>query len=501
MKKLLLLLLASSIVFVSCKQSSRNTLLIPAQSTVIAVFNVPSLIKKAQLESIDALKNENLLNDSPILREFVKNPENTGVDFSADLFVFYVRHNKNDYVCANIALKNQKQTQEFIETKFDKTFEPVGKQRFYSETYHSWVIVKNNTMLVVSSEDCDKKTSATFVDYLVNLPQSESIADDEHFKTFCKNKNDIGIFVSSTPFLQSFDADFSELLTLYYKDLNEADLYNNYVVVDVNFNEQEVEINYSFVLNEQLEQYLQANNCSKEHFSGELLQFAHATSMLAAYYSFDTDKTLAYLQNMPEFSKLAEGFEDDLGFSIDEILSVFAGDFLVSLYDMLERDIDDEVPLFVTVATVKDEETANALLQQKFADFAVKAEMNYYDFSKNGSFPLFAAVHHNTLMVTSDKNALAALAAGGFKNTLNNDFAASTDEVAGIFLNLDFSSYPEYAKMLAESILGGDVIATMPFKSLTMSGENSSMTAKMVLTMKTGDDNSLAQILRFVTGL
>ncbi|MCL2327137.1 MAG: DUF4836 family protein [Bacteroidetes bacterium] len=507
MKKLLFFLLASIIFCVSCTQSSKNTLLIPAKSAVIAAFDVSSLAKKAQLKDIDALKNESMLNEFPVLRELVKNPANTGIDLKSDVFVFYVMHNENSYVCANIPLKNQKQAQEFVETKLSENFEAEGKQRFYAEEYHTWIVLENNTMLVVSSETRNKATSAAFVNYLTTLPKSESIADNEHFKTFCKNKNDIGIFISTTPFLEnlkSFGTDFSEMLAAYkgmYKDLSEADLHNNYFTVDVDFKKNEVEINYSFVLNEQLENYLLANNFSKERFSNELLQFAHATSMLAAHYSFDIEKTLAYLQNIPEFLELTEELEEELEFSIGEILSSFGGDFLVSFYDLVQKENEGEVPLIVAVASVKNEGVINTLLQQKFADFEINASVPYYDFSKGSGIPFFVAVYHNTFMIATDKNALAALAAGGFENTLNNEFASSTDDDFSLFLNLDFATYPERANMYLDLLFGENFAATMPFKSLLISSESSSMTSKMVLTMKNGDDNSLAQILQFITSL
>ena len=505
MKKLLFFLLASIIFCVSCTQSSKNTLLIPEQSAVIAVFDVPSLLKKAQLENIDALKNATMLNDHPVLRELVKKPANTGIDLASDMFVFFVMDNENDYACANIALTNQKQAQEFVETKLGKSFQADGKQKFYSEEHHMWIAIKNNTMLVVSSKSRDKAESAKFVNYLTTLPKDASIAENEHFKTFLKNKNDIGIFVSSTPFVKhvksSDNYHFSQLLTIYkkmYKDLNKEDLYNNYFITNIKFGNKEVEFNYSFVLNEQLENYLQENNFSKERTSNELLQFAHATSMVAAYYSFDVEKTLAYLQNFPEFSAINEKLSEKTGFSLDNVLPLFAGDFLVSFYDIRQEE-DGYSPILVMLASITDETKVNELLQKQFADFKTNAAIPYYDLSKIGGGHLLVVVHNNIVMLTTDPAALTTLADGGFENTLTNSSFTSTDNDICWFVNLDFDTYPDQVQ---ELLAGWEkLLNNQPFKSLVISGENSSMTAKMVITMKNDEENSLTQILQFVTSL
>ena len=497
-------MLASIIFCVSCTQSLKNTLLIPEQSAVIAVFDVPSLIKKAQLENIDALKNETMLNEFPVLRELVKNPANTGIDLTSDMFVFYIMHNENNYVCANISLKNQKQAQEFVETKLGKDFQAEGKQRFYAEEHHTWITIENNIMLVVSSESHDKAKSAEFVNYLATLPKDASIADNEHFKTFLKNKNDVGIFVSSTPLMKILKNPllpefWEKVFTLY--NLNEADLYNNYFITDVNFKNNEVEINYSYVLNEQLENYVR-ENFSTERASNELLQFAHATSVFAAYSSSDIEKTLAYLQNMPEFSDINEEFSEKTGFSLDKVLSLFTGDFLISFYD-LQQEGDSPTPLLAVVASITNETEVNELLQKKFADFKKNAAIPYYDLSTLGVVNhLFIAVHNATIMLTTDPAALVALADGGFKNTLpTSSLAASSDADAGLFLNLDFDTYPDQVREILTMMANTDVLNNLPFKSLITSGENSSMSAKMVLTMKNDDNNSLSQILQFFTSL
>ncbi|MDR0969169.1 MAG: DUF4836 family protein, partial [Lentimicrobiaceae bacterium] len=115
MKKIIFLLLTSIIFCFSCTQSRKDTLLIPAKSPVIAAFNIASLIEKAQFDSISALHDEELLNTFPLLHALVKNATNTGIDYSGDLFVFFVLHNNVSYTCATIPLKDQAQTQKLIQ--------------------------------------------------------------------------------------------------------------------------------------------------------------------------------------------------------------------------------------------------------------------------------------------------------------------------------------------------------------------------------------------------
>lgn len=498
MKKLFFFLFASVIFCVSCKQSQKHTFLIPAKSAVIAAFDMPSIIKKAQFENIDTLESEELLNEFPVLREFMKNPTNTGIDFTSDLFVFYVMHNENDYVCATIPLKNQKQTQDFIENSLSKAFTAEGKQRFYAIEYETWIALENNQLLVVSHDyGTNKEVSAEFMNYLVNLPKEEAIAENENFKTFCKDKNDIGIFVASTPLLNKLDnAGFSELLTeqLNTMKLSEADLRDNYFIVDVDFANKAVEINCTWIANEQFENYLLANNISKERLSNELLQFAHATSMFALFYSVDTDKLLAYLHDMhdmPELAELNKVFLEATGFSIDKIISLFAGEFLFSLYDVQNTNA-----LLVAVASVANETEINTVLQTKFADCQKNAAIPYYDLSNFGMGKLLVAVHNNTIMLTTDSTALAVLINGGFENTLSNkDFASSTDDDVSMFMNLDFSTYPEVVKK-SLNLYNKDFIESVPFKSLVASSDN--LSGKIIVNMKKSNDNSLAQIIQFV---
>jgi hypothetical protein len=363
------------------------------------------------------------------------------------------------------------------------------------------VVAENNQLLVVSHNYSGKKeVSAQFVDYLMNLPQHESIADNENFKTFCKDKTDIGVFISTTPYMETiFGSDFSGMQAL-HTDLNENDLYkNNYVIADVEFKNKEVEINYSLLPSEALEEYMTSHNFSKDRLANELVQFAHANSLFALFYSIDADKMLAYLQTIPEFTELSQSFATLTKLSLEQLLSLSSGDLMLSLYDVVERDSSGgSVPCAMAVANIKDETAVNELLQQKFADAHVKAEVPYYDLSQNNAIPLFISVYNSSIVLTTDTSTLTAFTNGGFENTMNNDFASSTHDDMNVFVNLDYTTYPKAVQYTVDSFLGKNFASRLPFTSLLISSASASLSAKMTLAMKNNDSNSLHQILQFV---
>jgi hypothetical protein len=361
------------------------------------------------------------------------------------------------------------------------------------------VVAENNQLLVVSHNYSGKKeVSAQFVDYLMNLPQQESITDNEDFKTFCKDKTDIGVFISTTPYVETiFGSDFSGMQAL-QTNLN-ANLYkNNYVIADMEFKNKEVEINYSLLPGEPLEEYMTTHNFSKDRLANELVQFAHANSLFALFFSIDADKMLAFLQTMPEFAELNTSFAAATKLSMEQLLSLSSGDLMLSLYDVAERDSSGSVPCAVAVATIKDETAVNELLQQKFADEQVKAEVPYYDLSQNNAIPLFISVYNSSIVLTTDTSALTAFTNGGFENTMNNDFASSTHDDMSMFVNLDYTTYPKAVQYTVDSFLGKNFASRLPFTSLLISTASASLSAKMTLTMKHNDSNSLHQILQFV---
>ena len=113
-----LVLVISIVCLASCSTSTPEGLkVIPKDTGAVSVVDMYSLFKKGNLQDLEELSffktiRKEVRNEDKRIAKFIddlmENPKSTGVDFTKDLFMFYVNEAKDEeYFCMSLDIANQ----------------------------------------------------------------------------------------------------------------------------------------------------------------------------------------------------------------------------------------------------------------------------------------------------------------------------------------------------------------------------------------------------------
>ena len=334
----LVVILAS--IFTSCSKPPNNLMLIPEDTYALSVIDVEALFKKGKLSELSDLKlfrkvNKEIKRENKrayrLVNKLIDDPTLSGINFSSDVFVYYVNEAKDErFVCISAELNNEEKFVAFLDdvldlTEMDSDIEEEDSYKYTAVGSHMAVGWDQDKVLFIAAENYRSRENLDIeLEALFELEEKEVITESEKFNTFYENKGDVSIWLSSD--LLERSRDFREM----EKELD-LDLTDNYVSAFLNFKEKNVSLEARVSPNGDLEKMMNEHDIFDNSFSSDLLRYFPEQSFAAASVSLNPKAFYTILEQIEEFEEIESDFEEEMGVDLESMFDALGGNALYSI--------------------------------------------------------------------------------------------------------------------------------------------------------------------------
>lgn len=331
----------SALFLSSCSSSPENLKVIPEGTNAVSVIDIYSIIKKGKLNEISELKffktlkkeirNENK-NVSKIIDDLIEDPTISGINFTTDLFAYYVDEAEDEkFICFSAEIKNQEKFAEFIEDILDELeieFD-VEKEKNYSYTLIDNEAVigwdENKAVLLIAQNYSSREYLDLEVKTLMELTEKDQITANENFNNFYKNKKDISVWFSSNLFEDNYDFKKIE------KEID-FDITDNYISSFLNFEDNNISLLTEFTPNSDIQKMMQENEVWNNSFNKNLLNYFPKKSYATASFSINPMAYYNILEQEDDFENIQKEFEGETGLDLKDLFESIQGNAIYSLF-------------------------------------------------------------------------------------------------------------------------------------------------------------------------
>lgn len=455
----------SILILSSCSSSPESLKVIPEDTNMVSVVDIYSIIKKGKLEEISnfnffktvkkEVRNENK-KVSKIIDNVIEDPTSTGVNFTKDLFMFYVDEAKDEqFFCMSVDLQNEETFVTFLESVLDDSAMSysIEKEKGYKYTILSgkaaiaWDM--NKAVFLVAKNRSSRKNLDLEVEMLFDLEAKDQITAKEEFKTFYTNKKDVSFWCSTNLFEDNY----------YFKSVEKEldfEITNNYLAAFLDFGSDYMSLTGTVTPNNEIEKMMEENNIWTTSFNTQTLSYLPQKSYANASISLDPVAYYNLLKEEEDFTEIEKKFNKQMDFSLKEIVSSFKGNAVFSLGGFRQKEVTsynryyDKVTKETTVPVmglVFDLNTDDILkkMMRKIPENQLEKRNDYYELKVDKKFSTYLAFNNEMCLITNDKTSVKSFKNGGYEtNSLkDSDFVSNfTESGYYSFLNLNYNDYP-----------------------------------------------------------
>lgn len=536
-KLLILSTLCVILILQSCSSERVSPVAKYIPKNVPAVFsiNLGNLVKKSgtDIGDLDAYRN--------MMREFKKNerrmanmldgivddPASSGINFRKPFYLMPYLDGDVTFFLLYAHVSNKKKFTALMEEFGDNLDDEVkfemdeadGYQYFefrnYDNSAGNGIIGWNNKVAIAMFPTNDSRyyQDERQDDYqerledFMELESRKSLAQNKSFAKFASNKRDVTMWLSYEEIMAIGDNKDME------DDLN-IDLSDSYMKMFLDFKKDEIVLSSELEPGKALKKEMGKTNFFDKSVDRDFFRLLPASTIFSGSMALKPEVLLDMMDEMNVLKDANENWEDDFGFTFDEMLESIEGDVIFGLTDLKREAISRQQ---INWDTYQMEKVSVEVLQPKFAVFgqlkddklakkilrAIKAvrKSDYYEISEGGSeMTTYVKAEDNLFIFTNDKDIVkdnydkltngdamslatqnAAMMHFGFNYTIGNDDRGDLN-----MIGLDLSIQRFY-ELLQENYTG---------LSLVADDYNS---AELRLTSKSNDDkNSLATLIRII---
>ena len=402
-------MVCAAMMFVSCgKKATGLESSIPNDAVMVMRFDIKSMISKADYNLFDNqtfkkfVESENVkMDDSQkkLFENFKKNPNSFGIDILGNAYFFM---NEQVYGIL-LAVNDAKKVFENLKS-IDKSFENMIAQKSgvyslnQSGTQISW---NNEKMLILFNYSQFLGVNAEDVDYF-NLPKEKSIVSDVNYQKFVAAKGDISLYYSMSNY-QGFMENFANFGNQYETEENAkakemmekmAALYDNFkgvaTILNCNFEKGKVVTSMQtlYATKEVEQKYNELYDYSGAKLSGEFFKYIPENPIFLFSMDFDGEKILAMFEKLGLISlydELLKEIDENIEFDYKALIKSIKGDIMFSAYNLStkNRNLRVEIAAF---AKLSNPDAAKSLLEiinakigkeNKSFDFGIKDDFFY----------------------------------------------------------------------------------------------------------------------------
>ena len=336
----LLMLALTFLLFTSCSNpDSLKT--IPKDANAVSVIDVFSIAKKGKLYEIADLKffktlKKEIRNENKkvarILDDVIENPTLPGIDFTSDMFLYYVNESKEErYVCLSAEIQDEEKFSEFIENVLDKSdiefdIETEKKYKYTligSEIGIGWD--EDKVVFIAAENYSSRENIDVTIETLLDLKEKQQITENENFNNFYKEKKDFSVWVSSNLFENQND--FKQLA-----EVIDFDMSDNYVSAYLDFDDEEISLSAEFTPNKEIKKIMEENNVWDNEFNTKLLNFFPKETYAVASFSINPMSYYNILKEEDDFEKISSKFKENTEIELKDVFKNIKGNLIYSLF-------------------------------------------------------------------------------------------------------------------------------------------------------------------------
>tara|TARA_B110001469_G_C9640073_1_gene321739 strand:- start:1169 stop:3025 length:1857 start_codon:yes stop_codon:yes gene_type:complete len=329
----------SALFLSSCSNSPENLKVIPEETNVVSVIDIYSIIKKGKLDEISELKffktfkkeirNENK-KVSKIIDNVIEDPTITGIDFSTDVFAYYVNEaNDEKFISFSAEIKNQEKFAEFIEDALDDIeieFD-IEKEKNYSYTLIGNEAVigwdEKKAVLLIAENYKSRGNLDLEVETLFELKEENQITAKEEFNKFYSSKKDISVWLSTNLLEDNYD---------FKKIEKDFDITDNYISAYLNFEDNNISLLTQFTPNSEIQKMMEENDVWNNTFNKNLLNYFPKKSFATASFSISPMAYYNILEQEDGFENIQKEFERETELDLKDLFENIKGNAVYSLF-------------------------------------------------------------------------------------------------------------------------------------------------------------------------
>lgn len=552
-KKTQILILAISIIFLtSCANKPEGLKVIPKDVGLVSVIDMYALYKKGNLKELEelsfmrTLKKEVRNEDKRIAKfidKLVEDPRTSGVDFTKDLYMFYVdKASDEQYFCMSLDIANQKNFAKFIEELLEKSKLEYNLEK---EELYKYIILEKEVaiawdngkaLLLMAKNRASRKNLDLQLETLFELKETNQLTVNKEFTAFYKNKKDVSLWFSTNMLADM--PEFNEV-----KNQFGYNFLGNYVTAHLNFDDEKIKLNTEVFLNAELTAQINKYNIWNNNFNAKILNYLPKESLASTSVAINPSSYYELLKSEENLEGFESSFKSTASFDLEDFVASFKGSLILSLVDF--REVEHAYKDYVRVYNKKKTKRFNSWSGESYYEggyeykdslktkttnlpiFGMALDLNtdkyvkvlidkipesnlqkrdgYYEVKLLDSYKGYMAFNKDIFVFTNDKKSIKTFNEGGLRNeSLANSDKASNFNNSGYytFMNLDYNDYSEEVKKEIEKMqdskerkmfkIWSDFTQSMEMR---MIDQNS---AEFVLTTKSGDKNSLNALIELL---
>lgn len=329
----------SIILLSSCSHEPESLKVIPKETNAVSIIDIHSIVKKGKLDEITEFKffrtlkkeirNENK-KVSRIMDNIIENPSVTGVNFSNDLFLYYLNQADDEkYFCISAEIKNKEKFGTFLEETLDEMHVEFGmeKNKDYNHILLGEAVIgwDADKLIILLAENYRSRTNLDLeIETLMKLKEKDQITSNKEFNKFYENKKDLSAWFSTNMLEDSYG--FRKIQKSVDFDLSE-----NHISAHLNFGDNNISLVTTFSPNEEIQKMISKNDVWSSSFNKKLLKYFPEKNYAAASVSMNPMAYYNILEKEDGFSSMQSAFEEDTEVNLKELIKSIEGNALYSL--------------------------------------------------------------------------------------------------------------------------------------------------------------------------
>lgn len=321
---------------------------VPSESYAVAAFDLKQLIKKADMEAVNALpavtsfKNElESVGGAAqlLLKKIIEKPDVSGVKFDKKLFFFLANDSLSHYAGASVALKNKDAFEKMVHSFIPEETKKRKRKGFATFLFDGWMIGwnENSALLImdIDNEMSDEEIAGVF-EYCLQIPSEKQLFEtNKEYTAFVAGNHDIALWLGSPKMIaERFTGNL-------FDDYSYSQPKGKGLLMAIDFYKGNVKVFSRLLVDEPLKKKIEL--ITGEEINRELLSYHKGDKLLMAV-AFTLN-----MKNYPGFLSLQDNdtnglaslITNDTGVDAKVLSEVFKGDVVVTLNsddpDMLDR--------------------------------------------------------------------------------------------------------------------------------------------------------------------
>lgn len=437
MKKNLFLMLGIVMILASCSKGPKTAAYIPNDALVVTNINVKQILDKADAKNIDnisfikivrqELRSENA-QLSDILDDIIANPTSTGLDLREDIIY---QMNERGNAALIIPMHKQSKFENFLTDLAAKNGISCNISKedgFKKADLDIAIIAYNGDVAIIPLNNGNPSELAND---LFNLDKDKSLANSKNFKTYWKERSELGIWMDMNNLFSLIDQFGTDILASsgltkeYLEEMRKGSFACNLV-----FDKGALR----FVTSMQgIDKKVMKD--FKQDFNSDIIKYMPEKCLATFAFALPMEKMVEMIAQTGEFD-VDEPIVD--GKSYRELSPAYGGSFVLSLFDFTTGN-DGLRPLLACATDIKD-----AALVRKVMDnvsgFTKRDGM--YIMPDFGIGEILMCVNDKAVYMTNSEEAAKQFVAGGYKNSMK-EIASRVKKGNYFYADLNLLHYPD----------------------------------------------------------